>query len=133
MVAEDIKKALENYHYHLELIDRISKELEGIDVKMQNVKSGPIKMPEPPSQRGDFRLVLIQKKTNLFAQMYNARIMVDLADRFIKVCPKPCDELIKDKYVKRMNETRLSQKYNYSREGIRKRINRLIELYIEST
>ncbi len=133
MEAHDVKHGLQNYHKFKEWTRLASLELEAIQHKMEGWGGSIIKKPEGNVDRGKMLINKIAKKDKIKQRQGVYFYYIEIADDFIKSLPKLEKSMIIDKYINGLTEDELEEKYHYSRQHIRRIVDRLIEEYIEQT
>ena len=133
MTTDDVKDALTNYHSYKKRIDSANLELIAIITKQTKTGGSIIKMPEQPTDRTQFQLKCIAEKDEINRRVAYWRDMVYLADSFIRSLPKPYQSMVRDKYIEKLCDYRMMERYHYESRQIRRIIKRLIERYIEQT
>ena len=133
MTEFDVKNALKNYHKLKNSIQRTLEKIEYIEVQQTKVGGSIIKMPENSVQNDQRKLGLIERKSRLEKDLEMYRYYISIADEFIRLLQEPYKSLIRNKYIDRIENSKLSEVYHYSRQNIDKTINKLIERYIEIT
>ena len=131
MVNEDVKHALLNYHKFKEWIQQCHDEIEVIVTKQTKTGGSVIKMPEQPQNQSSKQIHWIMAKDKIYKKIDNYNYFIELADDFIKSVPPSSRCLVYDKFIKQMSYEELAKKYNYSQRHIQRKINRLIERYVD--
>lgn len=133
MTTDDVKDALTNYHSYKRRYDQAQLELIAIVTKQTKAGGSIIKMPEQPTDRTHFQLECIAQKDEINHKARYWRDMVYLAEAFIRSLREPYQSMVRDKYIERLCDYRMMEKYAYEGRQIRRIIKRLIERYVEQT
>ena len=133
MTTDDVKDALTNYHSYKRRIDQANLELIAIIAKQTKAGGSIIKMPEQPTDRTHFQLTCIAQKDEINHKARYWRDMVYLAEAFIRSLREPYQSMVRDKYIERLCDYRMMEKYAYESRQIRRIIKRLIERYVDQT
>ena len=131
MVNEDVKHALLNYHKFKEWIQQCHDEIEVIETKQTKTGGSIIRMPEQPTSNSSKQIHWIMAKDKIRKKIDNYNYFIELADDFIKSVPPSSRCLVYDRFVTQMSYEELAKKYNYSQRHIRRKIDRLIERYVD--
>lgn len=133
MTTDDVKDALTNYHSYKRRLDQANLELIAIIAKQTKAGGSIIKMPEQPTDRTHFQLTCIAQKDEINHKARYWRDMIYLAEAFIRSLREPYASMVRDKYIERLRDYRMTEKYHYEGRQIRRIVNRLIEEYVEQT
>ena len=133
MTTDDVKDALTNYHSYKRRLDQANLELIAIIAKQTKAGGSIIKMPEQPTDRTHFQLECIAQKDEINHKARYWRDMIYLAEAFIRSLREPYQSMVRDKYIERLCDYRMMEKYAYDRRQIQRIIKRLIERYVEET
>ena len=133
MTTDDVKDALTNYHSYKRRYDQAQLELIAIIAKQTKAGGSIIKMPEQPTDRTHFQLECIAQKDEINHKARYWRDMVYLAEAFIRSLREPYQSMVRDKYIERLCDYRMMEKYAYESRQIRRIIKRLIERYVDQT
>lgn len=133
MTELDVKWALTKYHSFRKLRNKLNDQLLTIETQQTKTGGSIIKMPDGNNSNEQRKLGLIVKKTVVEDDLSKCNYYIELGDDFIKAIKEPLRSMIKNKYVDRVSNVRLEQTYCYSRKGIDKIVNKLIERYIDET
>ena len=133
MTTDDVKDALTNYHSYKRRYDQAQLELIAIVAKQTKAGGSIIKMPEQPTDRTHFQLECIAQKDEINHKARYWRDMIYLAEAFIRSLREPYASMVRDKYIERLCDYRMMEKYAYESRQIRRIIKRLIERYVEQT
>lgn len=133
MTTDDVKDALTNYHSYKRRYDQAQLELIAIIAKQTKAGGSIIKMPEQPTDRTHFQLECIAQKDEINHKARYWRDMVYLAEAFIRSLREPYQSMVRDKYIEKLCDYRMKEKYHYEGRQIRRIIKRLIERYVEQT
>lgn len=131
MINEDVKHALLNYHKFKQWIKEQHDEIEVIETKQTKTGGSVIKMPEQPQNQSSKQIHWIMAKDKIYKKIDNYNYFIELADDFIKSVPPSSRCLVYDKFIIQMSYEELAKKYNYSQRHIHRKINRLIERYVD--
>ena len=131
MVNEDVKHALLNYHKFKEWIKSCKDEIEVIETKQTKTGGSIIRMPEQPQNQSSKQIHWIMAKDKFHDRIKSYNYFIELAEDFIKSVPPSSRELVKDKFIKQITYEALEKKYHYSQRHIRRKIDRLIERYVD--
>lgn len=131
MVNEDVKHALLNYHKFKEWIQQCHDEIEVIETKQTKTGGSVIKMPEQPQNQSSKQIHWIMAKDRFHDRIKSYNYFIELADDFIKSVPPSSRCLVYDRFIVQMPYEDLVTKYNYSQRHIRRKIDRLIERYVD--
>ena len=135
MNAEELKHALMNYHQIYRWWTDNSNRIDAIIHEMEGVKG--IRYDKEISKGGnpinfDERMLnLIAIKDELIVASKHYETMVCGVHDFIEQLEEPNKSMASDKYYDEMCDTKLEQKYNYSRMAIWRIIDGLIKSYID--
>lgn len=133
MVAEDIKRGLQNYHTIPKWVEKTKEKIEVIQTRMEKTGGSIVKKPEGGFERSKFMNEMIAKKS-IFEQRISEYIYLqELAYNFILWLPIDVQDMAVDKYMNHYSESDLERKYQYTGRHIRRIIYRYIDEYIEST
>lgn len=133
MTTDDVKDALSNYHSYKRRLDQAQLELIAIIAKQTKAGGSIIKMPEQPTDRTHFQLTCIAQKDEINHKARYWRDMIYLAEAFIRSLREPYQSMVRDKYIEKLCDYRMTEKYHYEGRQIRRIVNRLIEEYVEQT
>ena len=133
MTTDDVKDALTNYHSYKRRYDQAQLELIAIIAKQTKAGGSIIKMPEQPTDRTHFQLECIAQKDEINHKARYWRDMNYLAEAFIRSLREPYQSMVRDKYIERLCDYRMMEKYAYESRQIRRIIKRLIERYVDQT
>ena len=131
MVNEDVKHALLNYHKFKGWIKSCEDEIEVIETKQIKTGGSIIRMPEQPTSNSSKQIHWIMAKDKIRKKIDNYNYFIELADDFIKSVPPSSRCLVYDRFVTQMSYEELTKKYVYSERHIRRKIDRLIERYVD--
>ena len=131
MINEDVKHALMNYHKFKGWIKLCEDEIEVIETKQTKTGGSVIKMPEQPQSQSSKQIDHIMAKDKFHKKIDKYQYFIELAEDFIKSVPPSSRGLVYDKYIKQISYENLAKKYNYSQRHIIRKINRLIERYVD--
>ena len=131
MINEDVKHALLNYHKFKEWIQQCHDEIEVIETKQTKTGGSIIKMPEQPQNQSSKQIHWIMAKDKFHDRIKSYNYFIELAEDFIKSVPPSSRCLVYDRFIVQMNYEDLEKKYAYSQRHIRRKIDRLIERYVD--
>jgi hypothetical protein len=131
MVNEDVKHALLNYHKFKEWIQQCHDEIEVIETKQTKTGGSIIKMPEQPQNQSSKQIHWIMAKDKFHDRIKSYNYFIELAEDFIKSVPPSSRCLVYDRFIVQMSNEDLEKKYAYSQRHIRRKIDRLIERYVD--
>jgi predicted metal-dependent phosphoesterase TrpH len=133
MTTDDVKDALTNYHWYKKRLNDANLKLIEIIAKQTKAGGSIIKMPEQPTDRTHFQLECIAQKDEINHRARYWRDMNYLAEAFIRSLREPYQSMVRDKYIERLCDYKMMEKYAYESRQIRRIIKRLIERYVEQT
>lgn len=132
MTVEELKHALVNYNHINEWWEVNNLRIEAIIYEMEDVK-GIRFDSEPTNAKTDRQKKLIdlmEKKDKLILKnKYYFDVVNEVRD-FIDWLDEPYKSMIIDKYLKEICDTKLEQKYHYTRMGMWKIVDRLANIYV---
>lgn len=131
MINEDVKHALLNYHKFKKWIKECEDQIEVIFTEQTRTGGSVIKIPEQPQEHSSNQIRLIMKKDKFKKKIDNYLYFKELADDFIKSVPPSSKKLIEDKFIHKISNNDLAKKYSYNERHIRRKIDRLIERYVD--
>ena len=131
MINEDVKHALLNYHKFKGWIKSCEDEIEVIETKQIKTGGSIIRMPEQPTSNSSKQIHWIMAKDKIRKKIDNYNYFIELADDFIKSVPPSSKKLIEDKFIHKISNNDLAKKYSYNERHIRRKIDRLIERYVD--
>jgi hypothetical protein len=131
MMNEDVKHALLNYHKFKEWIESCKDEIMVIETKQIKTGGSVIRMPEQPTSNSSKQISWIMAKDKIRKKIDNYQYFIELADDFIQAVPPSSRCLVYDRFVSQMSYEELEAKYSYSQRHIRRKIDRLIERYVD--
>lgn len=133
MTEHDVKLALQNYHKFKKSIQTTLNKIEMIEVQQTKTGGSIIRMPDGSTNNEQRKLGLIERKTKLENDIEVYTYYIRLAEDFMGALKEPFRSLVRNKYVDKIKTDKLVEVYHYSRNGIMKVIDRLIERYIALT
>ncbi len=136
MTTDDVKDALTNYHSYMKRLEDAELALTAIVTRQNKTGGSIIKIPENPKDKTHMQLTCIEQKDRIKLNTRYWKDMIDLANSFIKALPNtptPYREIVKDKYINRLCDHQLQEKYRYDRRQILRIVKRAIERYVEVT
>jgi len=133
MDEHQVKIALEKYHQFKRMHQKAGDKIDEIACKKYKVGGSVIKLQEQTVDKTKVLLDLMEREEPLIQDYQLSLYFIQLAEQFISTLPEADKNMCYDKYILRHSETKLSHKYNYSREGLRYRINRLIKRFVDCT
>ena len=131
MINEDVKHALLNYHKFKEWIQTCRDEIEVIETKQTKTGGSIIRMPEQPTSNSSKQIHWIMAKDKFNDRIKSYNYFIELAEDFIKSVPPSSRCLVYDRFIVQMSYEDLEKKYAYSQRHIRRKIDRLIERYVD--
>ena len=131
MINEDVKHALLNYHKFKGWIKSCEDEIEVIETKQTKTGGSIIRMPEQPQNQSSKQIHWIIAKDKFHDRIKSYNYFIELAEDFIKSVPPSSRCLVYDRFIVQMNYGDLEKKYSYSQRHIRRKIDRLIERYVD--
>ena len=131
MINEDVKHALLNYHKFKEWIQTCRDEIEVIETKQTKTGGSIIRMPEQPQNQSSKQIHWIMAKDKFNDRIKSYNYFIELAEDFIKSVPPSSRCLVYDRFIVQMSYEDLEKKYAYSQRHIRRKIDRLIERYVD--
>jgi len=131
MINEDVKHALLNYHKFKEWIQQCHDEIEVIETKQTKTGGSIIRMPEQPQNQSSKQIHWIMAKDKFNDRIKSYNYFIELAEDFIKSVPPSSRCLVYDRFIVQMSYEDLEKKYAYSQRHIRRKIDRLIERYVD--
>ena len=131
MINKDVKHALLNYHKFKEWIQTCHDEIEVIETKQTKTGGSIIRMPEQPQNQSSKQIHWIMAKDKFNDRIKSYNYFIELAEDFIKSVPPSSRCLVYDRFIVQMSYEDLEKKYAYSQRHIRRKIDRLIERYVD--
>ena len=132
MLPVDLKMALLNYAQLKGNVRKIEDDVEVVNAKRFKIGGSIIKMPENGSKPRDLIIIEnLEKLEKLKASHSVHHYLVELANEFIEALTDPYKSMVIDKYINRISNYELEQKYSYSVRQINRIVEKLIEKFIE--
>ena len=127
----EVKHVLKNYDHYVKIIEELKNKKREIAANQLKTGGSVIKMPDKNAVPKNKQIDYIMAKDRIQKRIDAYRFIFSIADDFMKSVPPSSRELVYYRFIKQMSYEELAKKYNYSQRHIHRKINRLIERYVD--
>lgn len=127
----EVRHVLKNYDDYLKIIEELKNKKREIASLQLKTGGSVIKMPDKNAVPKNKQIDYIMAKDKIQKRIDAYNFIFSIVRDFIKSVPPSSRCLVEDKFIKQMSYEELAKKHNYSQRHIRRKIDRLIERYVD--